>query len=139
MPLGTNTKGSTMNNHPTTGRDEQVDKGFTLVEILIAIVLVGILSAVAVVGISNMLGQGESASCKVTRDSATAAVQVYFAGHNNTYPADFAALTPAVSPALTLPSGVAVDSTDAKKLNGSGWTLTMDTTKTPPALSACPA
>ncbi|MET0908981.1 MAG: type II secretion system protein, partial [Ilumatobacteraceae bacterium] len=31
--------------------DSEHDKGFTLIEILIAIVLVGILSAVAVVGI----------------------------------------------------------------------------------------
>ncbi len=38
---------------------EQDDKGFTLIEILIAIVLVGILSAVAVVGISNLVSKGE--------------------------------------------------------------------------------
>ena len=37
---------------------EQDDKGFTLIEILIAIVLVGILSAVAVVGISNLVSKG---------------------------------------------------------------------------------
>ncbi len=37
---------------------EQDEKGFTLIEILIAIVLVGILSAVAVVGISNLVSRG---------------------------------------------------------------------------------
>ena len=37
---------------------EREDKGFTLIEILIAIVLVGILSAVAVVGISNLVSKG---------------------------------------------------------------------------------
>ncbi|MGZ4762849.1 MAG: type II secretion system protein, partial [Ilumatobacteraceae bacterium] len=44
------------------------DKGFTLIEILIAIVLIGILSAVAVVGISNLVGKGSSASCNATKD-----------------------------------------------------------------------
>jgi len=42
---------------------EQDDKGFTLIEILIAIVLVGILSAVAVVGISNLVSKGGSSAC----------------------------------------------------------------------------
>ena len=39
---------------------EQEDKGFTLIEILIAIVLVGILSAVAVVGISSLVSKGSA-------------------------------------------------------------------------------
>ncbi len=40
------------------GDGRQDDKGFTLIEILIAIVLVGILSAVAVIGISNLVSKG---------------------------------------------------------------------------------
>ncbi len=54
---GTNTKRGTMNTHVSSIREND-DKGFTLVEILIAIVLVGILSAVAVVGISNLVSKG---------------------------------------------------------------------------------
>ena len=49
------------------------DRGFTLVEILIAIVLVGILSAVVVVGIGNLTSQGSSSACKASADASRAA------------------------------------------------------------------
>ena len=44
------------------GDGRQDDKGFTLIEILIAIVLIGILSAVAVVGISNLVSKGSTSA-----------------------------------------------------------------------------
>ena len=53
------------------------DRGFTLIEILIAIVLVGILSAVAVVGISNLVSKGSKSACGASADAAKAASQVY--------------------------------------------------------------
>ena len=83
------------------------DKGFTLIEILIAIVLVGILSAVAVVGISNLVSKGSTSACTATSDAAKAGSAVYFAT-NAKYPADFLALTVDATngPALTLPTGV---------------------------------
>ena len=52
---------------------EKDDKGFTLIEILIAIVLVGILSAVAVVGISNLVSKGTASACTASNDAAKAA------------------------------------------------------------------
>ena len=58
---------------------EREDKGFTLIEILIAIVLVGILSAVAVVGISNLVSKGTASACTASKDAAKAASAVYFA------------------------------------------------------------
>ena len=96
------------------GDGRQDDKGFTLIEILIAIVLVGILSAVAVVGISNLVSKGSTSACTASRDSATAASAVYFAANSNTYPINFtqlttAAGTPTIPAALTLPSGVAIN------------------------------
>jgi prepilin-type N-terminal cleavage/methylation domain-containing protein len=127
---------------PTTevvGRQEE--KGFTLVEILIAIVLVGILAAVAVVGISNLVSKGTKASCTATADSAKAASQVYFAANSNTYPADFTQLTTGSAPAMSLPSGVSVDSDDHTKLvNGSSWTLTLvPVSGAAPNFTGCPA
>ena len=53
------------------------DRGFTLIEILIAIVLVGILSAVAVVGVSNLVSKGSKSACGASADGAKAASQVY--------------------------------------------------------------
>jgi prepilin-type N-terminal cleavage/methylation domain-containing protein len=89
---------------------ERNDRGFTLVEILIAIVLVGILSAVAVVGISNLVSKGTASACGASKDSATAASAVYF-GSTGAYPTTIAQLVAvgANGPALTLPSGVTVN------------------------------
>jgi prepilin-type N-terminal cleavage/methylation domain-containing protein len=129
---------------------EQDDKGFTLIEILIAIVLVGVLSAVAVVGISSLVSKGSSSACGVTRDSATAASAVYYTSQSpNTFPANFALMTtPVGTAALTLPTGVALLvstpaplPTDNLTLVGSGWTLTMTSpgsATTAPVFSACP-
>lgn len=68
------------------------DKGFTLVEILIAIVVVGILAAVAIVGINSLTDTGASSACKASADAARAASAAYFA-NNNGYPASFTAFT----------------------------------------------
>jgi type IV pilus assembly protein PilA len=108
---------------------ENDDKGFTLIEILIAIVLVGILSAVAVVGISNLVSKGGSSACGATADSSRAASAVYFAT-TGAYPTTFTALTsattaPVAPAALTLPTGVAVGLTPFTTLIGSGWTITL--------------
>ena len=98
-----------------TNRSPEVDQdhGFTLIEILIAIVLIGILSAVAVVGISNLVGQGSKASCNATADSSRAASAVYFAAHSTDVvpnAVSFTQLTTAgtTGSALTWPSGVVI-------------------------------
>ena len=119
---------------PTTispgGIRHKRDEGFTLIEILIAIVLVGILSAVAVVGISNLVSKGTSSACGGSADAARAASAVYFT-NANTYPADFFVLTtPAGAAPLTLPAGTtntagtAIAAGNLAAKNGS-WTLTM--------------
>jgi prepilin-type N-terminal cleavage/methylation domain-containing protein len=125
------------------GVGEQDDKGFTLIEILIAIVLVGILSAVAVVGISNLVSKGSNSACTATADSAKAASAVYFAS-NSKYPADFFALTdPATvnGAPLSLPAGVSATTGTGTEpaggwpiiagvkaiKSGTNWTLTMTT------------
>jgi prepilin-type N-terminal cleavage/methylation domain-containing protein len=87
---------------------EQEDKGFTLIEILIAIVLVGILSAVAVVGISNLVSKGSSSACAASLDAAKAGSAVYLA-ENPTYPTTLTALANGVY--LSLPNGVTVNTT----------------------------
>ena len=110
------------------------DKGFTLVEILIAIVLVGILSAVAVVGISNLVSKGSSSACSASADAAKAGSAVYFA-EKATYPATLTLLADGVY--MTLPSGVTVNTAAVTaapprpaaaigmQASGAGWYLTM--------------
>jgi type IV pilus assembly protein PilA len=100
------------------------DHGFTLVEILISIVLVGILSAVVVVGIGNLTSKGSSSACLASLDAAKAAAVVHYTSGNNTYPATMTAMTTSNPPSLTLPTGVTLNGTGLVA-TGSGWTLTM--------------
>jgi prepilin-type N-terminal cleavage/methylation domain-containing protein len=125
------------------GSDGRDDKGFTLVEILIAIVLIGILSAVVVIGISNLTSKGSSSACTASLDAAKAGAVVYYASNNNAYPTTLAQMTTgsgsgatAIPAALTLPSNVTVNTAAITgppavaigmqaSPTGGGWFLTM--------------
>jgi len=114
----------------TTHRDEHAarvvthDSGFTLVEILIAIVLIGVLSAVAVIGVTSLTSRGSESACAASLDSAKAATVVYFAVNDNTYPANFNELTSGNDPALELPSEATIDDDGLVAATGT-WKLEM--------------
>ena len=97
-----NTYTITRDENAATGRTR--DSGFTLVEILIAIVLIGVLSAVAVVGVTSLTSRGSESACAASLDASKAATVVYFAANDNTYPKDFEDLTSGNDPALELPT-----------------------------------
>jgi prepilin-type N-terminal cleavage/methylation domain-containing protein len=114
------------------GDGERDDDGFTLVEILIAIVLIGILSAVVVVGISNLTDKGNSSACVASADAAKTGAIVYFATENpeaSAYPTSLDQMVNSTPPALQLPSGVDLvpgeDGGPSMQAKASGWTLTM--------------
>jgi prepilin-type N-terminal cleavage/methylation domain-containing protein len=104
------------------------DEGFTLVEILIAIVMVGILAAVVIVGISSLTSKGNSTACTASRDAAISGATVHYT-NTSAYPTTIEAMTTAGE--LTLPAGVTVSGATAT--NGT-WTLTL----TPGTGSAAP-
>lgn len=118
----------------TPGGARRRDDGFTMVEILIAIVLVGILSAVVVVGVGTLTDQGEESACTASLDASKAGSVVYFA-QNATYPTDFDQMADAG--ALDVPTGVAADPDDETVLRGDGWTLTMSGGGATKPLFAC--
>jgi prepilin-type N-terminal cleavage/methylation domain-containing protein len=99
------------------------DQGFTLVEILIAIVVVGILAAVVVVGISSLTNKGNSSACASSRDAAIAGATVHYA-NTGAWPLLITDMTGATAE-LTLPTGVTVDATGLVAGPVSGWKLTM--------------
>ena len=102
---------------------DQHHRGFTLVEVVIAIVLVGILSAVVVVGVGNLTTRGTTAACTTSADAARAAATTHL-GTTGTYPTTLTAMTASSPPALILPDGATIDGTGRIATVGS-WALTL--------------
>jgi prepilin-type N-terminal cleavage/methylation domain-containing protein len=109
------------------------DRGFTLVEILIAIVLVGILAAVVVLGVGSLTGKGSAAACTSSLDASRAAATVHLTSTGSA-PTSFTDMV--TSGSLQLPSGVTVDS-GGRRAVGNGWQLIMQPGN--PALFTCDA
>lgn len=92
-----------------------------MIEILVAIVLVGILSAVIVAGVGAMRDSGARSACVASRDGADAAVRAAYV-HDGHYPGSVAALVG--SGTLVLADGLIV-SIDGMAVEGDGWELRM--------------
>jgi general secretion pathway protein G len=54
------------------------DKGFTLVELLIVIVILGILATVTVFAVRGITDQGEANACAVERRAVETAIEAYY-------------------------------------------------------------
>ena len=104
-------------------RRSRRDEGFTLIEILIAIVLVGILSAVVVIGVGSLTDSGETSACTASLDAAKASSVVHFA-NTGAYPLTFTAMTGTNPPELVPPSQVTT-AVNGLSMTANGWTLTM--------------
>jgi prepilin-type N-terminal cleavage/methylation domain-containing protein len=71
--------------------DNKQDKGFTLVELLIVIVILGILATVTVFAVRGITTQGQEASCKAGLKTVATAVEAYSA-QEGAYPANIGEL-----------------------------------------------
>jgi general secretion pathway protein G len=67
------------------------DEGFTLVELLIVIVVLGILSGIVVFGVARFRTDAQNAACKADLATVSVAADAYDAS-TGTYPADVATL-----------------------------------------------
>jgi prepilin-type N-terminal cleavage/methylation domain-containing protein len=60
-------------------RTRKADDGFTLVELLIVIVVLGILAGIVVFGVANFKGQADTAACKANVKTVQVAIDAYSA------------------------------------------------------------
>ena len=58
---------------------EEKDQGFTLVELLIVIVILGILATIVVFAVRGITDQGQQSSCKATGKTYEVAIEAYYA------------------------------------------------------------
>ena len=75
-----------MDNHIEEVQVEKQDKGFTLVELLIVIVILGILATVTVFAVRGITDQGQDSACAADEKTLQVAAEAYMA-QNGTYPA----------------------------------------------------
>jgi prepilin-type N-terminal cleavage/methylation domain-containing protein len=59
--------------------DNKQDKGFTLVELLIVIVILGILATVTVFAVRGITDQGQESACETDQRTLQTAVETWFA------------------------------------------------------------
>jgi len=70
------------------------DKGFTLVELLIVIVILGILATVTVFAVRGITARSQDNACDVEQRALATAVEAYYVDENQTLPTDLADLAP---------------------------------------------
>ena len=64
--------------------DNKQDKGFTLVELLIVIVILGILATVTVFAVRGITDQGEQSACDADQRTLQVALEAYYAQEGDT-------------------------------------------------------
>ena len=75
--------------------ENKQDKGFTLVELLIVIVILGILATVTVFAVRGITERSQDNACDVEQRALATAVEAFYVDSGTqTYPATLAALAP---------------------------------------------
>jgi len=66
------------------------ERGFTIMELLVVIVIIGVLAAIGVPAYNNMTTRARKTACDANKRTIATAVGMYYADHED-YPADGAA------------------------------------------------
>jgi general secretion pathway protein G len=95
-------------------RHSDSDAGFTLTELLITIIILGVLAAIVVFAVGAFNKTGDTAACQTDKRAVQVAVDAYFA-QTKAYPATIAAL-------------VAANYLHDAPSTANGYTITLNTT-----------
>lgn len=67
-----------------TGRTtDERDEGFSLIELLVVILILGVLTAVVVFAVGGITDEGEDSACQAGARTLAVAVETYFARHGD--------------------------------------------------------
>ena len=108
------------------------DRGLTLIEVLVALVQVGVLAAVVTAVVGGLTSSGDERACHASAAAARTGSLVFYAEHDR-YPETLREMTAGDRPAISLPPEVVLD-TDGTRALAKGWTMTI----VPAAQSAPP-
>jgi prepilin-type N-terminal cleavage/methylation domain-containing protein len=71
------------------------DSGFTLTELLIVIVILGVLTGIVVIAVGAFTNRGEVAACRTAMKTTEVGIETYRAQHSGTLPTVITDLVPA--------------------------------------------
>ena len=92
--------------------ENKQDKGFTLVELLIVIVILGILATVTVFAVRGITDQGQKSACGADQKTLETAAETWFAQYGGTAIPGLITTTK-TTPAVTIATGATGDSAEA--------------------------
>jgi len=125
----------------TAGRSYRNAKGFTLVEILIVVIILGILAAIVIPQFTNASQNARQSSLASTLQTLRSQIQLYKMQHGDVLPNIVATWTPMTGiTAYGVPSqnfGPYMQAAPINPMNGSGVVLDSAALPTTQAASAC--
>jgi type IV pilus assembly protein PilA len=118
------------------------EHGFSLIELLVVILIIGVLAAIAIPSFLSQKGKAVDASAKEAARTGAQAAETYSTDHSGAYNGMSAKILHEYEPALMTASGNnnAYLSTAESKESGKGFTVTATSTNgdTKPSASAAP-
>jgi prepilin-type N-terminal cleavage/methylation domain-containing protein len=82
------------NYYPKGGKMKLNKKGFTLVELMIVVAIIGILAAVAVPKFADLINKSKEGATKGGLSAVRGALHVYYGNNEGVFPTDTSALVP---------------------------------------------